>query len=103
MGSDYNFMIPTVASVYCKLRTDQADIDALVIECTSNGQRYDVQIEGGKVMNRGKEYSVSTDYKIGDFVFESAVNNEKRICQIISKNSEHEVVIQFKGLKHVFL
>merc|ERR1712129_204668 len=104
--SDYAFLIPTVANVYCKLRTDQQieNIDALCIECVSNNKRYDVQLsgDGDTVMNEGKEYMVQTDYKIGDFVFESQVNNEKRICQIISKNGEHEIVVQFKGLKHVF-
>ena len=48
----------------------------------------------------GKTFTVSTDYEMGQYVFESTVNGEKRICQIISRESEHDLVLQYKGLKH---
>ena len=37
---------------------------------------------------------------IGDFVFESKVNDKSAVCQLISNNTEHELILQYKGLKH---
>jgi len=100
-NDDYDFLITTVASIYCQLRRDLiGNIDKLCIELKNNV--YNIDIDGDNFILNDKKFNVSTNYNIGDFVFESTVNNKSAICQLISANNEHEIILQYKGLKHLF-
>jgi len=97
---DYDFLITTAASVYCHFRRDLKEIDALCVELEGNIHEVGLAVDGDTMTMNGKTFTVSTDYEMGQYVFESTVNGEKRICQIISRESEHDLVLQYKGLKH---
>lgn len=78
---DHDFLITTAASVYCKLRRDLQDIDELCIDL--EGELHSVTMNGDTMHYNGKEFTVTTDYSVGQYVFESTVNGEKAICQVI--------------------
>eukprot|EP01084_Bolivina_argentea_P260640 440212_1 len=88
-SQDYSFLVCTAASIYRMIRgSDQ--IDELVI--TFNDKQYEIALN---------DIDVVTDYNVGDFVFESIVDGQRAICQLISSN-QHSLTLLFKGLKHEF-
>merc|ERR1719471_2666358 len=97
---DYDFMITTAAAVYRHLRTDLKNMDELCVEL--EGKLHSVKMSGDQMEMDGRSFTVSTDYEMGQYVFESTVNGMKAICQVISNETEHSVVLQYKGLKHHF-
>ena len=104
---DYDFLISTACSIYCQLRRDIDFINELCVELEEDGKvklvkNVRINDDGLGIMFDDKEFNVDTNFNIGDFVFESSVNGSKAICQLISNNSEHEMVVQYKGLKHKF-
>ena len=102
-NNDYNFLITTASSIYCQLRRDLDYINQLYLDL--NDKQYIINIDQDNnkfIINNNDEFIVNTNFNIGDFVFESTVNKNSAICQLISNESEHELVLQYKGLKHKF-
>jgi len=108
---DYDFLTSTACAIYCKLRVDKRyeQITELRVERADGAAtdvdgggvtKVEVDLEHDTFVVNGREFVVETDYKIGDFVFESSVNGQRAICQLVARESEHDLVLQYKGLKH---
>ncbi len=79
--------------IYTIIRSDLTNkISQLNIEL--NDKVYDINI--------GEINKVETNYNIGDFVFESIVENNRAICQLISQKGPNQIELQYKGLKFEF-
>ena len=80
---DYDFMITTAAAVYRHLRRDVKADDTLCVEL--EGKLHSVKMSGGTMELDGREFTISTDYELGQYVFESTVNGERAICQVFGR------------------
>eukprot|EP00483_Globobulimina_turgida_P005473 UN05483 len=101
--NDYNFLICTAAKLYTLIRNDMVNINQLNIEFNDTMYNIEINTDGDIIINDNKQiFNVCTNYNIGDFVFESVVNDSSAICQLISNKSANEMVLQFKGLKFGF-
>ncbi len=91
--NDYNYLLCTAAKIYTLIRNDLNNINTLNIEL--NGDIYDINIGCGcHVKLNNETYSVKTNYNIGDFVFESIVNDNS--LPTPGTITDHSTPIQMK-------
>ncbi len=98
--NDYNYLLCTAATIYRLIRTDEPNINELTIEL--NDELYNITFENNNINWNNKIYECKTNYNIGDFVFESQINCDKAICQLITQKGPNEIMLQYKGLKFTF-